>query len=433
MTAPATDQAVLGAVLDAVEAQHGPALELLETLVAVPSTGGSAAEVEIQHLLADVLSEDGCAVELWPIDLAELAADPAFPGMEVERSEAYGLLATLPGHAPELGRSLLVDGHTDVVPPGDLDAWSGDPYALRREVRDGVEVLIGRGTCDMKGGLVAAVAALRAVRAAGVRLAGDLAIAPVVGEEDGGLGTFALMRHGVRADACIVPEPTDLDLVPANGGALTFRLHVRGRAVHASRRTEGVSAIELFLPVFEAVAGLEERRNTDVDPLVRRWPIAYPISIGTVHAGDWASTVPDLLVAEGRMGVALDEDPAAARADLEAAVAAACAAHPYLRTEPVVVQWWGGQFAPGRSLDEQWLARVRRAHAVAVPTWREPETYGAPYGSDLRLLAPHLPTVQYGPGDTRNAHAPDESITRGELEAATRVLAVLYLEHCGVV
>jgi acetylornithine deacetylase len=285
----------------------------------------------------------------------------------------------------------------------------------------------------MKGGLVAAIAALRAVRAAGVRLAGDLLIAPVVGEEDGGLGTFALMRHGVRADACLVPEPTELDLVAANAGALTFRLRVPGRAVHASRRSEGVSAIELFVPVLEAVAALEARRNSEVDPLLRRWPIAYPISIGTVHAGDWASTVPDLLVADGRLGVALDESPDDARAALVDAVAKASAAHPFLRENPVTVQWWGGQFASGRSSDDSWPATVRRAHAAALPTWPAPETYGAPYGSDLRLLAPYQPTLQYGPGDTRNAHAPDEFITRVELEAATRALAVLFVEHCGVV
>ena len=133
------------------------------------------------------------------------------------------------------------------------------------------------------------------------------------------------------------------------------------------------------------------------------------------------------------MGVALDEDPARARAALEEAVATVCAGHPFLGGEPVRVEWWGGQFAPGRSSDEAWLATVRRAHAAALPSWRAPDTYGAPYGSDLRLLAPHLPTVQYGPGDTRNAHAPDEHITRAELEAATRALAVLYVEHCGAV
>ena len=115
-------------VLAAVDALQGESLDLLARLVAVPSTGGSPAECEIQHVVADVLHADGFDVELWPLDLDELTADPAFPGMEVERHEAYGVVATRAGHAPDLGRSLLVDGHTDVVPPGDLGRWTGDPY-----------------------------------------------------------------------------------------------------------------------------------------------------------------------------------------------------------------------------------------------------------------------------------------------------------------
>jgi acetylornithine deacetylase len=428
-----TDAEIEQAVLAAVDAERENAVALLADLVAVPSTGGSGAECDVQHLVADVLAGDGFDVELWPLDLAALRDDPAFPGMEVERTEAYGVLGTLSGHAPDLGRSLLVDGHTDVVPPGDLGAWTGDPYALRRLERDGVEVLVGRGTCDMKGGLVAAIIAARAVRAAGVRLAGDLHVAPVVGEEDGGLGTFALLRHGVRADACLVPEPTDLDLVPANGGALTFRLRVPGRAIHASRRTEGVSAIDKLVPLLAALADLERRRNADVDPLVRRWPVAYPISVGTVHAGDWASTVPDLCVAEGRLGVALDESPAEARAALEAAVSAACADDPWLRDHQATVEWWGGQFASGRSDDPAFLERIVSAHRLAVPGAPDPQTYGAPYGSDLRLLAPHQATVQFGPGDTRDAHAPDEHVSAQQLHDATRTIALLYLAHCGVV
>ena len=432
MTAPLAKSDPTTAVLAAVDAVLDSALDLLATLVAVPSTGGSAGEVAVQHLLADVLRGDGFEVDVWDIDLGALTDDPAFPGMEVERHEAVGVLATLPGRAPARGSRLLIDGHTDVVPPGDLGAWTGEPFLLRRLERDGQDVLVGRGACDMKGGLVAAIAAARAVRAAGVRLAADLQIAPVVGEEDGGLGTFALVRRGVTADACVVPEPTDLDLVPANAGALTFRLRVPGRAVHASLRTEGVSAIEMFLPVLEAVARLEVERNSDVDPLVSRWPIAYPISIGTVRAGDWASTVPDLLVAEGRMGVALDEPVEHARTSLERAISLACTQEPFLREHPVAVEWWGGQFAPGRSHADRLLDVLRRTHAAAEPSMREPQTYGAPYGSDLRLLSPHLPTVQYGPGDTRDAHAPDECFTVAQFHAATRTLALLYLEHCGV-
>jgi acetylornithine deacetylase len=165
-----------------------------------------------------------------------------------------------------------------------------------------------------------------------------------------------------------------------------------------------------------------------------RWPIAYPLSIGTVHAGDWASTVPDLLVAEGRLGVALDETPAAARAALEQAVAEVNDADPFLREHPVAVQWWGGQFAPGATDDPRLLDAVSRAHAVASGSSasRPQEVYGAPYGSDLRLLAPSMPTVQYGPGDTRSAHAPDECVAVDDLHTCTRALALLYLDHCGV-
>jgi len=158
-----------------------------------------------------------------------------------------------------------------------------------------------------------------------------------------------MRASGIHPDACIVPEPTDLDLVPANGGALTFRLIVPGAAVHASRRSEGVSAIENLWPIHTALVELERVRNRDVDPLMSRWPIAYPISLGTVTAGDWASTVPDRLIANGRYGVALGEDTASARAQLEDAVARACASDPWLREHPATVEWWGGQFASGRT------------------------------------------------------------------------------------
>jgi acetylornithine deacetylase len=231
---------------------------------------------------------------------------------------------------------------------------------------------------------------------------------------------------------CVVPEPTGLDLVVANAGALTFRLRVPGRATHASRRTEGVSAIEKFLPVWTVLQTLEAARNGDVDPLMSRWPVAYPLSIGRVFSGDWASSVPDLLVAEGRLGVALDEPVDAARAELEAAVAGACAADAWLRDHPVTVEWWGGQFASGRLPEASDLAaRVRAAHAAVSDVSQG--ACGAPYGSDLRLLSGlgGIPTLHYGPGDALLAHAPDESVPLAEVATAARALALLVLDICG--
>ena len=117
----------------------------------------------------------------------------------------------------------------------------------------------------MKGGLLAAHWAVQAIRASGVRLRGDVLLASVQGEEDGGLGTYSLLRRGWRADACVIPEPTSLDLVPGNAGALTFRLRIRGHATHASRRLEGVSAIEKFWPIWQALLDLEAERHRGVD------------------------------------------------------------------------------------------------------------------------------------------------------------------------
>ena len=410
-------------LLAAVDDWREAMLDLLARLVRTPSVTGSDAEHQAQAELADLLQAEGLEVDHWRIDLDALRREPDFPGAEAPRGEAWGLVARLPGSGG--GRSLMLNGHVDVVPPG--HGWHGEPFA--GQVRGGQ--LHGRGACDMKAGLVATIWAVHALRHSGLLLAGNVLFASVVSEEDGGLGTFATLRRGWRADACVIPEPTSLDLVPATAGALTFRLVVAGRAAHASRRTEGVSALDKFAPVLAALARLEEQRNAEVDPLSARWRPAYALSIGTVHAGEWASTVPDRLVAEGRLGVALDEPVAAARAQLEQAVADVCAADAWLRDHPVAVQWSGGQLAPGRlPAGSDLLERLRVAHAAAGGGAQQ--VWAAPYGSDLRLLAQAgVPTLHYGPGDARLAHAPDESVPLPEFAMTARTLALLALDLCG--
>ena len=415
-------------VLRAVDEMTATMLAAASALVRIPSVSGTDAENDAQHHMATLMEDGGLDTDRWPIDLAEMYASPGFPGVEVERSEAWGLVGRLPGTGD--GPSLMLNGHVDVVPIGDPQAWEFAPFD--GEIRQ--HNLYGRGSCDMKAGLIAAHWAIQAIRSAEVRLGGDLLLASVQGEEDGGLGTFALLERGWRADACVIPEPTNLDVVPANAGALTFRLRVHGHATHASRRTEGTSAIEKFWPIWRALGELEQRRHQHVDPLAGRWKLAHPLSIGTVQAGDWASSVPDLLVAEGRLGVALDEPVEQARAQLEAAVAAACQTDDWLRDHPVEVEWWGGQFAAGRlAADSDLVERMSRAHAAASGQ-RPHEVWAAPYGSDLRLLVGHggIPTVQYGPGDVALAHGPNEMVPVEDIAITARALALLALDVCGV-
>lgn len=402
--------------------------DLLDPLLKIPSMGGTAAESAAQWHVADLLTALGLEVHTWQMNLDQLTGHPDFPGMEVERREGVGVLGVWRGTGES--PALMINGHTDVVPPGDLGAWTDDPFTPVHTTIKGEKAVAARGACDMKGGLVAAIAAVATLRKSGFTPRGDILIAPVIGEEDGGLGTYSLLREGLPQfygdpiSGVIIPEPTSLALVPANAGALTFRLRVPGSAVHASRRTEGVSALEKFYPIFTALQELETRRNENPHPLMQRWPIAYPLSIGTIHAGDWASTVPDLLIAEGRYGVALGEDVDAARRELQECVADVCAQDPWLRDHPVEVQWWGGQFASGNSdPTSDVIQHLTDTHTHI--TGATPDVFAAPYGSDLRLLAGigGLPSVQYGPGDAGVAHAPNEYVLERELMVTHHVVA----------
>ena len=401
-------------------------VETLRELLAIPSVTGSAAESETQHLLARRLERLGLDVDLWSMDLPALRADPLFPGTEAVRDEAWGLAGLTPGGMD--GPTLILQGHVDVVPPGDRARWSGDPFVPWVAG----DVIHGRGACDMKAGVAANLAALAAIRASGARLRGRIAAHFVVSEEDGGLGAFGTLRRGHTGDACIITEPTSGTLVTANAGALTFRIEVPGKATHGSTRDAGVSAIDAYLPIHQALTRLEARRNVAPDPLMAEYPIPYALSVGTLRAGDWSSSVPDLLVAEGRLGVRLDEDPARARADLEACVAEACAGDPWLSAHPASVTWPGGQFASGRLPRGDLLREVvHDAHAVTAggPPLRE---RGAPYGSDLRLYAAAgIPTLHYGPGDVRLAHGPQEQVSIPEVVAAARTLVVAALRTVG--
>lgn len=165
------------AALAAVDAA-ATARTLME-LISVPSVTGSAAESELQHQLAGRLEWLGLDVDLWSMDLPALRAEPDFPGTEAPREEAWGLVGTTPDGGD--GPTLILQGHVDVVPPGDLAAWDGDPFVPRAEG----DLVHGRGACDMKAGLAAHLAALAAIRAAGIRLRGRVAVHFVVGEEDG--------------------------------------------------------------------------------------------------------------------------------------------------------------------------------------------------------------------------------------------------------
>ena len=395
-------------------------LDSFRHLLRIPSVTGH--EAAAQHWLGQHMRQLGLAVDLWTIDLPEMKKHPQFPGMEVDRSqhEAVGLVGTWQREATSgtPGNRLIFNGHIDVVPTGDRANWQHDPWGA--ELENGR--IYGRGACDMKSGLMAALYAVKAIKDSGISLNGSLMVQSVIGEEDGGIGTFASILRGHTGDAAFVFEPTRLNLIPAQAGALTFTVRVPGKSAHACVRLEGVSAIEKYLDIHRVLIQLEKERNSEVEhPLLSKLRLPYPLSIGRVQAGNWSSSVPEELRFEGRIGVAMGEDSDAVRHQFEQTLANLAEGDPWLRNHPLDIQWSGGQFDSGEIAMDHALVSLCKQCMLDL-TSREPDIEGAPYGSDLRLLVNlgGIPTLLFGPGDVNVAHMPDENVRVDEILLAAR-------------
>lgn len=410
-------------VLDALDVEG--MIGFLCRLIAARSDEGR--ETQAQEMVAEQMRRSRLEVDQWEIDLTELRKHSAFCE-EISRTEALGVVGTLGD--PRGTRSLILNGHVDVVPIGASDKWTVPPWEGTLTDRK----VFGRGSADMKGGLCCALFAAKAIRDAGVELASPLSIQSVVGEEDGGTGTLGTLVRGHRASAAIIMEPTNLEVVAAHAGSLNFRLRVPGKAAHGSMRLEGVSALEKSVPLLDALADLERDRNAKIaHPLMTEYDLPYPLSIGTVKAGSWASSVPEELCCEGRYGVAIGEDLEDARAALEQAVRAAAKKDEWLRHNAPSIEWYGGQFAPAETPTEHPIVEALRS-VMGNLTAHQPPIKGATYGADMRLLVREgrIPTVMFGPGDVKVAHQADESVPIDDLLIAARALAIVALRYCGV-
>ena len=410
---------------DAVDALRPELIAFAQSLVRIPSVSGS--EQAAQRAIAEKYESLGLATDIVPSVREELETHPAFSDDAIPFVDRLNVVARWPGTGG--GRSLILNGHMDVVPPGDLAKWTRDPWG--GEV-DG-DRLYGRGACDMKSGLASAVFAVQALQSIGVALNGDVMLQSVIGEESGGVGTLATIVRGYRADACVIMEPMSLRIAPVQTGALTFRLTVNGRAAHACMRPRGVSAITEFIPIATALEQFNiDRHERYRDDLFDDPTNIASLSIGTVRAGDWPSTVPDLLVAEGRFGVFPNESVQEARAAFEATVREAASMRPWLVDNPPIVEWVEGQFEPGTTpRDAPIIERLSCSHEAV--TGKPASLFGIPCGTDLRLFTRHagIPTILYGPGNILDAHTADEHVSLDEVVTCTKVLARTMLTWCG--
>jgi acetylornithine deacetylase len=413
-------------VLAEVDRRAEETVAFLQSLIRRPSLPGG--EADAQALMAEKLAGMGLRVDVWDhtADVADhpAAADLPSIGHLTDRANLVGLL---PG--AEGGRSLLLNGHMDVVPVEPLDAWSTDPWG--GEVRDGR--VFGRGACDMKGGVAAMTMALDCVLSAGFRPRGDVLIASMIDEEIGGHGTLASLLRGYRADAAVVTEPTELEIHTAQRGSLLFRIRVAGRAAHAGYKGEGVSAVEKAMDLYQmTMRAQDERRGQVRHPLFTRFADPTSINIGVFRGGAWMATVPDAAELEGVIGILPGEEPAVVRQWFEAYLVAACAMDPWLVEHPPTVEWLRTSAPAQTPTDHPAVAALHGA--VRQACGDEPVLSAFPAGCDMRLLTEvgGIPTIIFGPGSLRQAHTHDEFVPVNELVLATRALALLIADWCGL-
>lgn len=394
-------------------------------LVRTPSVSGD--EAAAIDLVAGWLEPVADEVDQWVTPMAELETDPAYPGREMERNEVPVVAARISGNRP--GPTLVLTGHVDTVPLGDTGLWSRNPFG---EIDAGF--LYGRGACDMKAGLVAAIEAFTTLATGDRDFAGEVRLVAVPGEEDGGTGTLAAIRRGWTGDMVVIAEPTaqgdELRLVVAHGGALTFSIEVPGRAAHAATRRLGESALDHLWTIHGALRRLEAELNeAEADPIMQELGLPYPTTIGIVRGGEWASNVMERLTAEIRVGVTIHETIAQAEERFARSLRAAITGDPWLDVNPPRIERTGAAFGSSRiDPDHPLVAAVQQAAGSFAGA--PPSLVGAPYGCDMALWTREAgaATVVFGPGDVSHAHAVDEQVKLQQVADVSRVLVATAMQ-----
>lgn len=414
-----------GTLLSYIDVHGQSAVALLSQLVRQASTQGN--EQGVQAVVIEKLKSLGLEVDVWDPEYSVLATSPYFVPSRNSFAGSPNVVGRLKGTGG--GKSIILNGHIDVVPEGDRTKWTDDPFSGR--VKDGR--VYGRGTTDMKGGNVSMMLALESIIRSGLKLKGDVIFQSVIEEESGGAGTLATLMRGYKADAALIPEPTNMKLFIKQQGSMWFRVTVEGRSAHGGTRYEGVSAIEKAILVHQAILQLETRRNARItDPLYKTIPIPVPINMGKIQGGSWPSSVADLVTIEGRIGVAPEEEMTAVKEELGACLRELSNQDPWLNEHPPKLEFFGAQWVPNSLSNNHPFAQA--VSAAFGEVYGKPVIVEAsPWGTDGGLLAKvgGIPTLVIGPGETKMAHYPDEYIEVSEMIGAAKVFTHVLIDWCG--
>ncbi|QFT96795.1 N-formyl-4-amino-5-aminomethyl-2-methylpyrimidine deformylase [Roseovarius sp. THAF8] len=415
----------------AVDAAFDRQVAFLTELTSHPSTRGN--EQSAQDLMASELNDRGYNVDRWQIDLADIQHLPGFSPVLGPYDDAVNVVATHRSRTAR-GRSLILNGHIDVVPAGPLDMWDSPPFAPH--VADGW--LYGRGGGDMKAGLASNLFALDALRACGLAPAADVHFQSVVEEECTGNGALACLARGYTAEAALIPEPFAEHLVSAQLGVLWFQVHLKGLPTHVAYAGTGANAIEAAFPLIQALHDMEHRWNDAANrpPEYAHMDHALNLNIGKFQGGDWTSSVPAWAVFDVRMGLFPGHSLDAAKQEISQVIRDAALQNAFLRNSlPEIV--YHGFHAEGYALSRDSsqtatnaVTALETAHqtVTGTPLTREPITAT----TDARFfgLYADAPALVYGPR-AEAIHGFNERVDLESLRRVTQTTALFIADWCG--
>lgn len=422
MTSLDSTAAILRSVDELFESQ----LDFLSRIVRCQSLRGQ--ESDVQKLIERELAAKG-----WDLRRIPTIADPDDPRFSpgaIDYRGSWNLLATRGQEGN--GRSLILNAHVDVVPTGPAEDWGDEPFSAK--IDDGW--LYGRGAGDMKAGMSAIVYAMEAIKRAGIKPTGTVQIHSVINEELTGNGAASMLAAGLTADAVLIPEPTDEQLVRANSGVIKFRLTVRGRPAHPREPERGSSAIDLAIRLATRLKELEADWIAEKieHPGFEKIENPVALTIGTIAGGEWIASLPSRCIMEGRVGFYPGDCVSVRRKMFEQFIQEVWRSDPGFFNGPEPKVEWVGVCQAGYQLEMSGSAEnvLGNAHLVARRSPTSLPDYVMTCYLDSALYANHggIPSLVYGPV-AENIHGIDERVNIDSLKRVTKTIALFIVAWCG--
>jgi acetylornithine deacetylase len=396
---------------------------------------GGPGEAAFQARYAEQLRAAGLTAESWPVDVSALAA--GYPSIAPLVERGWGeprpcVIGWLPSAEPPDGKAahLILNSHADTVGITEPGSWRFPPHA--GDIVDG-EVR-GLGSLDTKASLYGFLGATLALRQAGILLAKPVMIQSVADEELAGAGSLECVRRGYTATAAIVGEPTDLTVGPGSRGKANLHIEVRGESAHPGEGWRGVNAIEKAWLYVEALRAMrDDLDRTRMHPLWASLPAGHVWNLMAVNSGPIGRAVPALCEIGYGIGLIGNERLAEMQALVEAELGKVTAGDAWLAAHPPVLSWRGHASEP-TAIDPSHSAVQSLVRSVRSATGREPIVAAASVVTDARHLTNSggIPAINFGPGLTRRAHSPNETIGLADFRSTVLAIALLLVDYCGI-